>query len=206
VINATHHGLGPRSTQGSVTIRWSIFHLETSLRNTSRFGVSLSVTRLLCRVYRSGIAKPGKAVRFKRSPLPATHKSSSCPDAKSTRSGQHRSDRRHGKKTLDGAVCAAPGGTHPYSKAQDWIFCKKNGALVNGSQKQGFLSGFIPPLIVAAVIAVGLLIYYRQYGDSASRYDSAMSNCVRQRTVLNKDSTAREEATASCTSEIPERP
>ena len=86
------------------------------------------------------------------------------------------------------------------------ILHSKSGALVKGSQKKDFLAGFIPPLIVAAVIAVGLLIYYRQFGDSDSRYDSAMSNCVRQHTFLNKDSTAREEATASCNNEIPERP
>lgn len=88
------HGLGPRLPQSSVTIRWSIFHLETSLQNTSRFGPPLSVTKLPCRVYRSGFAKSRasassrpvrrKAVRFKRSPSPATKKSSSRRLAKST--------------------------------------------------------------------------------------------------------------------------
>ena len=88
------HGLGPRSPQGDTAIRWSIFHLETSLQNTSRLRRSLSVTRHLCRVYRFGFAEPGtsassrpvrrKAVRFKRSPSPATQKSSSRLHPKST--------------------------------------------------------------------------------------------------------------------------
>ena len=88
------HGLGPRSPQGDTAIRWSIFHLETSLQNTSRLRRSLSVTRHLCRVYRFGFAEPGtsassrpvrrKAVRFKRSPSPATRKSSSRPHPKLT--------------------------------------------------------------------------------------------------------------------------
>ena len=74
------------------------------------------------------------------------------------------------------------------------------------SEKKDFWAGFAPPLIVAAVIAAGLLLYYRDYGDSSSRYNSAISNCVREHTFGNNNATAREEATASCVRDIPERP
>jgi len=74
------------------------------------------------------------------------------------------------------------------------------------SQKKDFWAGFTPPLIAAAVIAAGMLIYYRFYGDSESRYDKAISTCVREHTFWTKDATIREEATAACVRDIPERP
>jgi hypothetical protein len=47
VINA-----GPRTYA-----RWSFFHAEPSILNTSRCGRSLSLTALPCRVYRSGFCQ-----------------------------------------------------------------------------------------------------------------------------------------------------
>ncbi len=74
------------------------------------------------------------------------------------------------------------------------------------SGKSGFLAGFIPPFIVAAVIGAGLLIYYHTFGASDARYDRAISNCLRERTFGNASSTAREEATLSCARDIPRTP
>ncbi len=71
------------------------------------------------------------------------------------------------------------------------------------SRNTGFMTIFGPPLVVIAVIAMGLFFYYRVYGASSSRYDNAMSNCVRDRTFWNNSSREREEATVSCSREIP---
>jgi hypothetical protein len=71
------------------------------------------------------------------------------------------------------------------------------------ARKPNIFAMILPPLVVIVVIGAGLLLYYQFYGASSSQYDSAMSNCVRQRTMLSDSSSDKEEATVSCSRDIP---
>ncbi|HET7084725.1 MAG TPA: hypothetical protein VFI23_08150 [Rhizomicrobium sp.] len=73
----------------------------------------------------------------------------------------------------------------------------------SGPRNSGFLAVALPPLVVIVVIGVGLMVYYRFYGASSSQYDSAMSNCVRDKTLWTSSSREKEEATVACAGSVP---
>jgi hypothetical protein len=60
-----------------------------------------------------------------------------------------------------------------------------------------------PPVVVAAIMAGGLYLYYREYGDTSSAYDRAIADCVQSRTRVVNTSRAREEATIACVRQTP---
>jgi hypothetical protein len=59
------------------------------------------------------------------------------------------------------------------------------------------------PLVAAVIVAVAVYFYYQRYGDAESQYNRTVTQCVRARTILDKTSSAQEEATVACVRDTP---
>jgi len=70
------------------------------------------------------------------------------------------------------------------------------------SRNRALLIVFVPPLLLIAVIVAGLYYYDVKYGNPATVYDQAISECVRDRTRVSASSADQDQMTPDCVREM----
>jgi hypothetical protein len=69
------------------------------------------------------------------------------------------------------------------------------------SRNRAMLAAIAPPVLLFLLIVAGIFFYNHKFGETASAYDQAISDCVRDRTRVATSSSVEEQATSDCVRE-----